>query len=154
MRAPARFSAAYIIFAAIGNLLWEAAQLPLYTIWWSGTPHEIFVALLHCTGGDALIASFTFGLAAGVARLLGWPQLGGCMRIGAIALGVAYTILSEWLNVEVWRSWSYTAAMPVLPWIGTGLAPFLQWLIVPSVAFALAAARERAAPHRRLVRSK
>jgi len=55
----------------------------------------------------------------------------------AIALGAAYTILSEWLNVPIRRSWSYTAAMPVLPWLGTGLAPLLQWLVVPSLAFAI-----------------
>src|SRR6516164_11140126 len=58
MRVGARILAAYIAVATIGNLLWEAAQLPLYTIWRNGTPHEILVALIHCTGGDALIASF------------------------------------------------------------------------------------------------
>ena len=65
------------------------------------------------------------------------------MAFTAIILGAAYTILSEWLNVEIWRSWSYTAAMPVLPLVGTGLTPLLQWLIVPGLAFALIATRER-----------
>ena len=59
----------------------------------------------------------------------------------AIALGAAYTILSEWLNVQVRRSWTYTAAMPVVPWLGTGLAPLLQWLLVPGLAFAITARR-------------
>jgi hypothetical protein len=148
MRVGARILAAYIAVATIGNLLWEAAQLPLYTIWRNGTPHEILVALIHCTGGDALIASFILAIAAAAARLLRWPQFGLRMAVAAVSLGIAYTILSEWLNVEVWRSWSYTTTMPVLPWIGTGLAPLLQWLIVPSLAFALAAAREKAALHR------
>ncbi len=136
MYAPARFFAAYIAVATIENLFWEVTQLPLYTIWWSGTPHEILVTLIHCTGGDALIASFMLGIAAAVARLLRWPRLGLRMAIATISLGAAYTIFSEWLNVEIRRSWSYTATMPVLPWIGTGLAPLLQWLIVPSLAFA------------------
>jgi hypothetical protein len=52
-------------------------------------------------------------------------------------LGAAYTILSEWLNVEIRRSWSYTATMPVLPFLGTGLTPLLQWLIVPTLALAI-----------------
>ena len=43
-----------------------------------------------------------------------------------------------WLNVAVRRSWSYTTAMPVLPPFGTGLAPLMQWLIVPRLAWQLA----------------
>jgi hypothetical protein len=72
------------------------------------------------------------------------------MVFTAIILGAAYTILSEWLNVEIWRSWSYTAAMPVLPLFGTGLTPLLQWRVVPGLAFAIIAYRDRRA--RRLVR--
>ena len=59
------------------------------------------------------------------------------MILTAIVLGVAYTNLSEWLNVQILRRWSYTAAMPVLPLIGTGLTPLLQWVIVPGLAFAI-----------------
>jgi len=32
--------------AAIGHYLWETAQLPVYTPWHTGTPHEIATALL------------------------------------------------------------------------------------------------------------
>jgi hypothetical protein len=63
------------------------------------------------------------------------------MVLTAIVLGAAYTTLSEWLNVEIRRSWSYTAAMPVLPLIGTGLTPLLQWVIVPAMALAVVAHR-------------
>jgi len=63
------------------------------------------------------------------------------MVFTAIGLGVAYTIFSEWLNVEIRRSWSYTAAMPVLPWLGTGLTPLLQWVIVPGLALGVVAHR-------------
>jgi hypothetical protein len=60
-------------------------------------------------------------------------------------LGAAYTIFSEWLNVEIRRTWSYTAAMPVLPFIGTGLTPLLQWLVVPGLALAVTGYRYRRA---------
>jgi hypothetical protein len=148
VREGARIFAAYIAVVMIGNLLWEAAQLPLYTIWWNGTPYEILVALVHCTGGDALIASSILATAAAIARPRRWPQFGLRMAVATVSPGIAYTTLSEWLNVEVWRSWSYTTTMPVLPWFGTGLAPLLQWLIVPSIAFALIVAREKAALRR------
>ena len=59
------------------------------------------------------------------------------VAILAVGLGIAYTLASEWGNVEVRRAWAYTPAMPRLPWIGTGLSPLAQWLLVPSLAFLL-----------------
>ena len=102
-------------------------------------------ALLHCTGGDILITAATFVGAAALARAFRWPLFGWHMALAAVILGAAYTILSEWLNVEIRRSWSYTAAMPVLPWLGTGLTPLLQWLIVPGLALAIIGDRYRRA---------
>ena len=72
------------------------------------------------------------------------------MAFTAIVLGASYTIFSEWLNVQIRRTWSYTAAMPVVPFLGTGLTPLLQWLIVPSMALAVTGYRYRRA--RRLAR--
>src|SRR5215469_14364523 len=129
--------------AAIGHFLWEAAQLPLYTLWRTGTPREISFALFHCTGGDVLITTATFAAAAALAQRLRWPPFGWRMVFTAIVLGAGYTIFSEWLNVEIRRSWSYTAAMPVLPILGTGLTPLLQWLVVPGLAFAIITCRDR-----------
>jgi hypothetical protein len=117
--------------------LWEAAQLPLYSLWQTGTPREIAFALLHCTGGDVLITTATFTVATALAQYFRWPRFGRRMVFTAIVLGTAYTILSEWLNVEFRRTWSYTAAMPVLPWLGTGLAPLLQWVVVPGLVLAV-----------------
>ena len=84
------------------------------------------------------IKSFVWRIAAALTRLCRGALLGRGMVLAAIALGVAYAILSEWLNVKVWRSWAYAPAMPVLPGIGTGLTPLLQWIIVPALAFAIA----------------
>jgi hypothetical protein len=80
-----------------------------------------------------------------LARLFRWRAFGWRMVFTAIVLGAAYTVFSERLNVEIWRSWSYTAAMPVLPLLGTGLTPLLQWLVVPGLAFAVSARQGRAA---------
>ncbi len=116
---------------AIGNLAWETVQLPLYTIWSSGTRGEILFALFHCTAGDILIAISGLILAVSVARLFGWPQFGARMATLLVLGGIGYTVFSEWLNVEIRRRWAYAPSMPVLPWLGTGLAPLLQWLVVP-----------------------
>jgi hypothetical protein len=135
--------ALYIGLAAIGHFIWEATQLPLYTLWRTGTPREIISALFHCTGGDILITTATLAVAGVLARHFRWRAFGSRMIFTAIMLGAAYTVFSEWLNVEIRRTWSYTAAMPVLPLIGIGLTPLLQWLIVPGVAFAIIARQDR-----------
>ena len=136
--------------AALGHFFWEAAQLPRYTLWRTGTPHEIVFALIHCTGGDVLITTVTLAAAVALARRFRWPPFGWRMVFTAIVLGAGYTIFSEWLNVEIRRTWSYTAAMPVVPFLGTGLTPLLQWLIVPGMALAVTGYRYSRA--RRLAR--
>ena len=135
--------ALYIGLAAIGHFLWEAAQLPLYTLWRTGTPREIVTALLHCTAGDILITTVTLAAAAALGRRCRWPSFGWRMVFTAILLGATYTVFSEWLNIEVRRRWSYTETMPVVPGLGTGVTPLLQWLIVPGLAFAIITYRDR-----------
>ena len=125
----------YLVVMALGNLLWEFLQLPLFTLWKTAGPAEIVFAVLHCWSGDVLIAFFT--LAAGVLLVGGgWPRRAYWRTAAAtIVLGLAYTVFSEWLNVTVRGSWAYAAAMPRVPPLGTGLSPLLQWVIVPVAAF-------------------
>ena len=78
---------------------------------------------------------FALALAALAARIGRWPFFGNRMALTAILLGLGYTVFSEWLNTQVRQSWSCTEKMPLLPPFGTGLTPFLQWLIVPAIAF-------------------
>lgn len=126
----------YLLAITVGNLAWELAQLPLYTIWHEGSLREITFAVLHCTGGDILIAG-TALLAALLTLANGrWPHDRFVAVAAAATLGgVSYTIFSEWLNTEIRGSWAYTALMPQLPLIGTGIAPLAQWIIVPLIAF-------------------
>ena len=64
-----------------------------------------------------------------------WPEQGFRRTAGlTIALGVGYTIFSEWLNIVVRAAWQYSELMPVVPVIGTGLSPLLQWLVIPSAS--------------------
>ena len=136
-RPPLALAVRYIGLATLGHALWEGGQLPLYSIWSTGTPREIFLAAAHCTGGDSLITASTLSIAAAFTCLWRGSLFDKRMVFATITLGVAYAILSEWLNVKIWRSWAYTSAMPLLPGTGTGLTPLLQWLIVPALAFAI-----------------
>lgn len=128
----------YILFIAAGNLAWETAQLPLYTLWREGTPGEQAFAVLHCTGGDVLIATTTLLLALMTAADGRWPShLPVYWRVAvlAVVLGILYTIFSEWLNIVIRKSWAYSDLMPMVPVIDTGLSPLLQWIAVPLAGF-------------------
>lgn len=126
----------YFVVAIPAHLVWEIAQLPLYTIWYEETPGKIALAVLHCTGGDVLITGASL---LGALLLFGsarWPdERYIAVAAPAIVTGLAYTIFSEWHNTEVRGSWTYSNLMPTLPQIGTGLSPFLQWLVIPISAF-------------------
>ena len=130
----------YLSAMAVGNLVWETLHLPLYTIWRDGTAWEKTHAILHCTLGDLMIALSTFLIALITVGHRSWPASRFWPVIGlAIPLGVGYTIYSEWLNVSVRATWTYSDLMPVIPLgdMQVGLSPILQWLVIPVAAFAL-----------------
>ena len=123
--------------------LWEAAHLSFYTIWTDGTIRDNAVAVLNCTMGDLLIALVVLTAALVVAGHPGWPiRRWTPVAALTLAIGVAYTVYSEHLNVDVRRSWTYSDLMPRLALLGTGLSPIVQWIVVP--AGALVWARRRA----------
>jgi multisubunit Na+/H+ antiporter MnhB subunit len=126
----------YLLASVVGHLVWEMAQMPLYTVWQTGTTRDIATALVHCTLGDMSIALVTLSLALVVIGSPGWPmQQFAAVSATVVVLSVGYTIYSEYVNTIVRRNWAYGALMPTLPWIGTGLSPLLQWMVVPSLAF-------------------
>ena len=132
---PHRLVFRYLGAIAVGNLFWEAIQLPLYTLWQTAKPPYLLFAALHCWVGDLLIASISLALSI---ILLGreWPSR-NYVATGTLAvlLGLSYTVFSEWLNVTVRESWAYSTAMPRVPPFGTGLSPLLQWITVPTAGF-------------------
>lgn len=136
-----KFVARYLACLAALNLVWEVAQLPLYTIWSEAPPGEIAFAVAHCTVGDVLIgaAALLIALVAGRAPA---PEHWNWTVIGTIAtlIGVAYTAFSEWTNTAIRSSWQYSSLMPLLD-IGKvpiGLSPLAQWLVLPPLALYLA----------------
>ena len=112
------------------NLLWELAQLPLYSYAMGTGFAQITWGVIHCTAGDVVIAVVSFIGAALVTRCTGWPA--HRPRLGllvAVLLGVLWTVYAEWHNVYVRGAWAYSPSMPTL--FGIGLLPLLQWVAVP-----------------------
>ncbi|MGR3499173.1 MAG: hypothetical protein ACU0E9_09805 [Limimaricola soesokkakensis] len=126
----------YFLFSLIGHLLWEVAHIPLYTIWTEGSAGEIIFAIVHCTGGDLMIAFSTLLVALFLFGRSEWPRQRSIpVLMATVVMGVGYTIFSEWLNIVVREAWAYRDIMPVIPVIDAGLTPFLQWLVVPTAAY-------------------
>lgn len=126
----------YVVFVGAANLVWEVAHMPLYTLWETGTPTKIALSAVHCTGGDILIGLFAIVAAIVIAGNWRRPQERQLLVMAvAVFIGLAYTVFSEWLNIEVRGAWAYRDLMPVIPVIDMGLSPFLQWIIVPVMAF-------------------
>ena len=59
----------YLATSTAAHLIWEVAQLPLYTIWRTGAPREIAFAVFHCTAGDFMIATLSLVLALTVSAV-------------------------------------------------------------------------------------
>jgi hypothetical protein len=130
---------AYILVSIGAHLAWEILQLPLYTIWSTGGPREIAFAVVHCTGGDGVIAITALSLALVLVGNENWPdQSYRKVLFVTLLFGVSYAIFSEWLNVTVRGSWAYAPDMPVVPVLGTGIGPLLQWIFVPIAALGTA----------------
>lgn len=135
-KALALVACRYLPWLAAVNLVWEIAQLPLYTIWTDGTRAEIAFAIFHCTLGDILIGTAALALVLTLTRarvIENWRW--GRTALLLMLFGTAFTLFSEWANTTLLR-WTYSALMPTVNLAGVeiGLSPLTQWLVVPPLA--------------------
>jgi hypothetical protein len=132
----------YLGVSLVAHFGWEILQLPFYALWATGTQRQQAFAVVHCTLGDAMIAGLALLSALALFARATWPR-DGTDRVywATVAFGIGYTIYSEWLNTNVRGNWAYSDLMPVVPGIGTGLAPLLQWVVIPTLALRVAIGR-------------
>jgi hypothetical protein len=87
---------------------------------------------LHCALGDVLILLGCFWIVALFWPGRGWFAAGRLApRLLFVSLGLAYTAAGELLHTRLFLSWAYAPEMPRI--FGVSLAPFLQWLLIPSL---------------------
>jgi hypothetical protein len=130
----------YLPWLAGLQLIWELAQLPLYTLWEEATPAYIAFAVAHCTLGDIVIGSAALLVALillreGALPTWRWRALGVLTAL----IGAGYTVFSEWMNLTILRSWAYAESMPAIA-VGAveiGVSPLLQWLVLPPLSLYL-----------------
>ena len=119
------------VFAFLLNYPWELLQVPLFRGMATAPHWEAIKICTSATLGDAVIAVAAFwGVAAvGTRRWILTPSVG--QLAGFIAIGVAITLVLEWLATGPLGRWEYAEPMPIVPLLGVGLSPILQWILLP-----------------------
>ena len=81
-----------------------------------------------------LITLLAYGAVALAAKNRPWMLAPSGWQVAAfVGIGLSITGLIEWLatNGRWVKSWAYSTSMPLFPGTGIGLAPLLQWIVVP-----------------------
>lgn len=127
-------------FGFLAHFAWEMMQVP----WFAGmleAPHGTVVWLCtRATLGDVVILLIAFWIASLMVRNRHWMLAAGWRKplLVMVATGMLITIAFEWLATGPLDRWTYGESMPVVPLIGVGLTPLLQWIILPPLIVWLA----------------
>ena len=122
------------VFALLLNFPWEILQVRLFAGMASAPYSEAIIGCLQATFGDLVIVLLAFEAVALAARNRRWVLAPSGRQLAVfVGIGVSITAVIEWLatNGHWVQSWTYSPAMPVLPQVGIGLSPLLQWVLVP-----------------------
>ena len=123
-----------VLFAFLLNLPWELWQIPLFKGMPSLAHWDGVIMCTRAAAGDAAIALLAFWLVAAATRTRDWIRQPSPITLGAfVAVGLIITIALEYWATQIGARWEYAEAMPRLALLGTGLAPLLQWLLIPPV---------------------
>lgn len=128
-----------VLFGFLMSFPWEMLQAPLY-VGMAEAPH--WSATLHClvaTLGDCVLLLVAFATTAAIFCDRHWIRTATFLQVfWFTAIGLTVTVLIEAAAVRgIGWNWQYSALMPRLPLLGTGLSPVIQWLILPSLLICL-----------------
>jgi hypothetical protein len=122
------------VFALLLNFPWEILQTPLFEHMPDAPHWEAIKTCSRATLGDAAIMLVAYWVVAATRGSRTWiarPQTATVFLFATF--GVLATALIERLALAgLWiDSWAYSASMPIVPGIGVGLSPLLQWIVLP-----------------------
>ena len=126
------------VFGFLAAFLWEMWQMPFYS-----TEGMTYIQMVRgCTIaslGDAGIMVCAYWITAKVSKNRFWLNAPTIKSMTTyLVTGEIVTIAIEHIALDVPFGWRYAESMPVIPVIEIGALPFFMWIIVPSIALALA----------------
>lgn len=131
-----------LLFALLLNYPWEFIQAPLFE-GMAERPHGAAVkACTQAALGDSVIMLVAYWGVAALGRGRAWIAAPGWRDVLLFSsIGVAITVVIEWLALNGgWlNGWTYSSLMPIIPGLGVGLVPVLQWIVLPPLVAALVA---------------
>jgi len=120
-----------LFFSFVLNSAWEWVQTPFF-IDLTSDLNTIVWYRIHCTVGDTLIMLAGYILISLYRKDYRWVVHAHIKDFAAlVAMGVLYTVISEYVNVYIKQNWSYSSYMPLVPVIRIGVIPIIQWIILP-----------------------
>jgi hypothetical protein len=122
------------VFALLLNYPWEFLQAPVFDRMADASHWQATIACSLATVGDAVIMLVAYWVVSAYYGDRGWIIVPRTAQIALfVAVGATVTVAIERLVLEgQWiHEWRYSPSMPVLPGIGVGLSPVLQWLLLP-----------------------
>ena len=127
-----------LIFAFLLNYPWELLQAPFFEGMPGATHWEAVKVCTRATFGDAVIMLIAYwSVAVAVSDRWWFRALSRIQMLGFIAAGVVITVTIEHFATQsthpAW-GWRYAETMPTVPFVGVGLTPLLQWILLPPLA--------------------
>lgn len=117
------------------HFIWEMLQIPFYEAMTQAEHGAATWACTLATFGDTGIALVAYLAAAYSVRSLTWVHSSAVKPLSVYFLaGLFITVVFEFLATEVLHRWRYSELMPTVPLFGTGVAPLLQWIVVPALS--------------------
>lgn len=124
----------FAFYALLLHFFWEMLQTPFFAGMAAMAHWPATLFCLQATLGDVAITLVACLSAAAAARDRGWFIAPGRVELLLyMSSGLALTLALELHAVHWGKRWAYSAAMPVVPGVGVGLVPIVQWLVVPLV---------------------
>jgi hypothetical protein len=124
-----------LVFGFLLNFVWENFQVPLFQGMQSKAHWDAVLQCTKATGGDLIILLFAFWTTALIFGDHGWLTTAHTWPVVVFAV-LAFTVSTgaEIVMTRYLHHYSYGPAMPIVPLLRIGLAPFLQWIILPPLA--------------------
>jgi hypothetical protein len=122
------------VFALLLNFPWEFLQSPLFAGMATAPHGEAVKSCTRAALGDALIALAAHSTVAAMSHNRRWLLSPARWQLATfVGVGLAITVVIEWLALnDRWiGGWRYAETMPVVPGLGIGLSPLLQWVVLP-----------------------
>lgn len=120
------------IFSFLLNFVWELQQMPFFKLSLELSCLGVIRNCTLATVGDIGISMTAFWAVAALSKSRQWFHQPSHRQTGSfILVGVVITVIFEIFSTGPLNLWEYADFMPTLPFLGTGLLPLLQWILIP-----------------------